>query len=237
MPLQNRVTPAGEIVAVGARGLFTGNRGCLHREDRTLGTSRWRSKLWITCTLDWRGRRRDVMPPGRWTALFFLDEATSLAAGHRPCAYCRRSDYLTYVEGWQRATGSPRPRAYEMDAVLHRQRVEPYTRRKVTYAARPADLPDGAMVDLDGPALWWRGRLLRWTFEGYGPAVDTPGGAVRVLTPAASVAVLAAGYRPVVHPSAIGSGDGHGGGGGAPAVHVEAGAAGDPGADLRGESR
>ena len=92
-PLQNRVNPAGEIVADPARGLLMGNRGCLHRADRTLGTARWRSKLWICCVLEWRGVRRDPMPPGRWTALFFLDEATALAAGHRPCGYCRRPAY------------------------------------------------------------------------------------------------------------------------------------------------
>ena len=96
-PLQNRVLPTGEIVADPARGLFMGNRGCLHGSDRRLGGVRWRSKLWICCTLVWRNVRRDPMPPGRWTALFFLDEATALAAGHRPCAYCRRPDYLSYA--------------------------------------------------------------------------------------------------------------------------------------------
>ncbi|MGC1286245.1 MAG: hypothetical protein WA895_25305, partial [Streptosporangiaceae bacterium] len=92
-PLQNRVTPEGEIVADPARGTLMGNRGCLHRADRTLGVTRWRSKMWICCVLRWRDVRRDVMPPGRWTALFFLDEATALAAGHRPCGYCRRVAY------------------------------------------------------------------------------------------------------------------------------------------------
>jgi hypothetical protein len=96
--LQNRVTPTGEIVADPARGMLMGNRGCIHGADRKLGVSRWRSKLWITCVLDWRGRTRDVMPPGRWTALFFLDEATALAAGHRPCGYCRRADHLWFAE-------------------------------------------------------------------------------------------------------------------------------------------
>src|SRR5215211_2432471 len=118
-PLQNRVTPTGEIVSDPARGLLMGNRGCLHDQDRTLRTARWRSKLWICCRLDFKGARRDPMPPGRWTALFFLDEATALSAGHRPCAYCRRADYLAYAEAWRRAAGlTVRLRAWEMDAQL-----------------------------------------------------------------------------------------------------------------------
>jgi hypothetical protein len=100
-PLQNRVLPSGEVVAIPARGLLMGNRGCIHRPDRTLGASRWRAKMWISCVLDWRGRRRDVMPPGRWTALFFLDEVTALAAGHRPCGYCRRADHRWFADSWR----------------------------------------------------------------------------------------------------------------------------------------
>ena len=115
MPLQNRVTPSGEIVADPSRGLLMGNRGCLHGPGRTLGVSRWRSKLWICCLLDYKGVRRDPMPPGRWTALFFLDEATALAAGHRPCGYCRRADYLAFAEAWRAARHLPRrPGAAEM---------------------------------------------------------------------------------------------------------------------------
>src|SRR4029453_688384 len=116
-PLQNRVTPAGEIVSDPARGLLMGNRGCLHGPDRRLGVTRWRSKLWICCTLTWKDVQRDPMPPGRWTALFFLDEATAFAAGPRPCAYCRRADFLAYARAWGRATGMPdRPYAAAMDA-------------------------------------------------------------------------------------------------------------------------
>ena len=123
MPLQNRVYPTGEIVADPARGLMMGNRGCLHGQGRELGVTRWRSKLWICCVLDWKDVRRDPMPPGRWTALFFLDEATALAAGHRPCAYCRRGDYLDFAEAWQAARALPaRPRAAEMDRLLHAER-------------------------------------------------------------------------------------------------------------------
>jgi hypothetical protein len=205
MPLQNRVTPTGEIVADPARGLLMGNRGCLHGPDRTLGTARWRSKLWIACVLDWRGRRRDPMPPGRWTALFFLDEATALAAGHRPCGYCRRQDYLAYAEAWERAFGLARPpRADEMNARLHAERVEPRTRRQRTRPAVAGDLPDGVMARHDGACgLLASGRFLQWSFAGYREPVKlAPDAAVELLTPPASVAVIAAGYRPILHPTA-----------------------------------
>jgi hypothetical protein len=205
MPLQNRVTPAGEIMADPARGLLMGNRGCLHRADRTLGPARWRSKLWICCVLDFRGRRRDPMPPGRWTALFFLDEVTALAAGHRPCGECRRQDYLAYAGAWQRAGGLARPpRAGEMDARLHAERVEPRTRRQRTRPATAGELPDGVMVRHRGACgLLGGGRFLPWSFAGYGdPVALAPGATVELLTPPASVAVIAAGYRPMLHPSA-----------------------------------
>ena len=205
MPLQNRVLPTGEIIAHPARGMLMGNRGCIHRPDQTLGVTRWRTKMWISCVLSWRGRRRDVMPPGRWTALFFLDEATALAAGHRPCGYCRRADHLWFAESWRAASGMPgRPRATEMDAVLHAERVEPRTRRKVTHAAAAGDLPDGAIVSHASMlGLWCRGTLLPWSFEGYGAPVPVgPRVVVTVLTPPSIVAALTAGYRPMVHPSA-----------------------------------
>ncbi|MCP2321894.1 hypothetical protein HDA40_000401 [Hamadaea flava] len=203
MPLQNRVDPTGDIVRDPGRGLFTGNRGCLHGADRELGGSRWRSKLWICCVLDWRGRQRDVMPPGRWTALFFLDEATAFAAGHRPCAYCRRRDFLAYAEAWRCAYQlGERPRAAEMDARLHAERVDPRSRRQRTGRALFADLPDGAMIGLGGPALKLGGLALPWSFAGYGEPVAA-GGEVEVLTPPSTVAVLAAGYRPVLHPTAL----------------------------------
>lgn len=194
--------PTGEIVRDPGRGLMMGNRGCLHGPGRELGTARWRSKLWICCVLRWKDVRRDVMPPGRWTALFFLDEATALAAGHRPCAYCRRQDFLGYAFAWAAAVGLPagqRPRAAAMDAVLHAERVRPPVRRRVT-----AELPDGVLVRVaDGPALLVGGRLQAWSFAGYGPPVRPPG-TVEVLTPPSTVAAIVAGYRPWLHPSAAG---------------------------------
>jgi len=204
-PLQNRVTPAGEIVAVPARGLLMGNRGCLHDADRKLGAARWRSKLWICCVLDRQGRRRDPMPPGGWTALFFLDEATALAAGHRPCGYCRRPAYRAYAEAWRVARGLVvPPGAGDMDVRLHAERVDPRSRRQRTSRALAATLPGGVMVHHDGvPGLLAGGRVLPWSFAGYAaPVALREDETVEVLTPPSSVAAIAAGYRPLLHPSA-----------------------------------
>jgi hypothetical protein len=203
-PLQNRVLPTGEIVAVPARGLLMGNRGCIHNVDRTLGVTRWRTKMWISCVLDWGGRKRDVMPPGRWTALFFLDEATALSAGHRPCGYCRRTDHRWFGESWRQSHGlAVRPYAWEMDIQLHAERVD-RRRTKLTRPALLGDLPDGAMVSHDGrPALVVGQTLRPWSPGGYEPAIsvrqDT---SLTLLTPPSIVAALAAGYRPFIHPTA-----------------------------------
>ena len=204
MPLQNRVTPSGEIVADPGRGLMMGNRGCLHGQRRSLGVSRWRSKLWICCLLDFKGVQRDPMPPGRWTALFFLDEATALAAGHRPCGYCRRPDYVAFTEAWRAARQLPRrPMAPEMDAALHRQRTD-RSRRTLTHRAPAAGLPDGVMVRRAGqPGLLIAGQVRPWSFHGYGAPVPAGPGPVEVLTPPSIVAAITAGYQPLVHASAL----------------------------------
>ncbi len=204
-PLQNRVTPAGEIVSDPGRGLLMGNRGCLHGPDRRLGSARWRSKRWICCVLDWQGIQRDPMPPGRWTALFFLDEATAFAAGHRPCACCRRQPFLSFAAAWRQAHGPDRrPSADEMDARLHAERVDSRSRRQLTRQALAGQLPDGVMIRHDGVAgLLAGGRLLPWSFAGYlAPVALRPGMQAELLTPPATVAVIAAGYRPLLHPSA-----------------------------------
>jgi hypothetical protein len=205
MPLQNRVMPTGEIIADPSRGTMMGNRGCLHGQGRELGVSRWRSKLWICCVLEWKGVRRDPMPPGRWTALFFLDEATALAAGHRPCGYCRRGDYLSFGDAWRRAQGlERRPKAQEMDAVLHAERVDSRSRQQLTRPASVRDLPDGVMVRSRGRVtLFFQGRLFPWSFNGYGPPLAVALSTVEVLTPPAIVSVIAAGYRPSIHPTAV----------------------------------
>jgi hypothetical protein len=204
-PLQNRVTPAGEIVADPARGTLMGNRGCLHRADRTLGVSRWRSKMWICCVLRWRDVRRDPMPPGRWTALFFLDEATALAAGHRPCGYCRRAAYASFAEAWRLAAGlALAPRAGEMDARLHAERVDPRTREQRTRPAVAGELPGGTMVRHAGACGLLAGQaFLPWTLRGYlAPVPLGPATPVELLTPPSTVAAIAAGYRPLLHPTA-----------------------------------
>lgn len=205
-PLQNRVLPTGEIVSDPARGTLMGNRGCIHHPDRTLGPARWRTKMWISCVLVWRDVRRDVMPPGRWTALFFLDEATAMAAGHRPCGYCRRPDYLAYAAAWQQAAGlARRPKAGQMDTVLHAERVHSRTRRQRTRPARVGDLPDGVMIRHDGViGLLTGGRMLPWSLAGYrpDPVSIAPDTTVELLTPPSSVAAMTAGYRPLLHPTA-----------------------------------
>lgn len=205
MALQNRVTPFGEIVADPARGTLMGNRGILHDDHRQLGRRRWQHRTWIACRLDFRGRHREVMTPHRYTELFFLDEAVAIAAGHRPCYECRRADYRAWQAAWSRARdGAPQPSAGEMDAVLHRDRIDPATRRQRTWQAAYPDLPDGTFVVRNADAWLVRGDLLlRWTPARYSGDVRRPAtGEVMVLTPRASVALLAAGYLPQTHPSA-----------------------------------
>jgi len=210
MPLQNRVTPEGEIIATPHRGLMMGNRGgCFHLPDRTLGARRWSTRQWIACVLEFKGRHRQaMMQPNRYTELFFLDEATALAAGHRPCFECRRRDAERFAALWAEVRGWPAPaRAPEMDATLHAERVGAQV-RKITYRAQLAGLPDGVFVRIadDGPAqanLVDNGRILAWSPAGYGPALPAPKRRdLEVLTPRSIVAVLSSGYRPMLHPSA-----------------------------------
>jgi hypothetical protein len=199
MPLQNRVTPTGEIVALPGRGLMMGNRGVLHDDNRRIVRS-MQSKRWITCVLEFRGIRRTVMTPHRWTELFFLDEATAFAAGHRPCAECRRADYKRFQSLWQQCFGGPSD-ANSMDAVLHAQRAK--GRAKRTWHTDIAALPDGTYVSLDGvPYIVWRDTLVAWGDAGYGNSKRRPArGEVEVLTPPSIVAIFKAGYVPGVHPS------------------------------------
>ncbi|MBM3547541.1 MAG: hypothetical protein FJX54_11345 [Alphaproteobacteria bacterium] len=201
MPLQNRVTPFGEIVAVAARGLFTGNRGIIHDpETKTLLKRRWTTKAWICCTLDWRGRRREPMAQRSWTELFFLDEATAFAAGHRPCFYCRRQDALAFREAWAKGQGRKAASAPEMDEVLHTERLDAHRKKRLHPPA--ADLPDGSMVAAGGDAYMIAdGKPLLWSVAGYrrGGSLPRIGG---MITPPTIVAAFSAGYRPALHPSA-----------------------------------
>ena len=198
-PLQNRSAPDGSLHAVAARGTLMGNRGGrLHRSDGTLGSARWRGPAWIACRLAFKGRRRSVMGAG-YTEIFFLDEATALAAGHRPCFECRRTDALAFAAAWAEAyLLDTLPKAAAMDRLLHAQ-------RRAAHDSLPiGDLPPGSIFAAD-ELFWLRTPegVQRWSFEGYGPAArEDPARTVQAVTPAASRAVLAAGYRPRLHPSA-----------------------------------
>jgi hypothetical protein len=205
MPLQNRVTPFGEILPLAARGGFMGNRGILHDRRRRLGAARWRHRHWIICRLEFKDWRREVMTPNRYTELFFLDEATALAAGHRPCALCRRGAYDAFRAALDDAAG--RLGADQLDRRLHQARIEQGTRDQQRLPAALDDLPPGAMIGLAGqPATAWlvqKNALRPWSPEGYGAPIDRPAGlAVTLLTPLPTVAALRGGYRPVLHASA-----------------------------------
>jgi hypothetical protein len=228
VPAPNRVTPTGEIVAIDQRGLFLGNRGCLHVRPREIARP-WQVRRWITCALEFKGWAAPMWEPRRWTPLFFWDEAVALAAGHRPCALCRRADYNRWVGAWQAALGSGlRPSADQMDRRLHADRLDGRTQRRHVHPW--PDLPPGTFValgddpwgaQLDGAggrpsgtsgapdlggaqaALVLDDRVVPWSAAGYRPAVERPGhGDAVVLTPRVTVEVMQAGYRPVVHRSA-----------------------------------
>lgn len=196
MPLQNRVSPFGEIVATAHRGRFTGNRGIIHDPaTKTLLNRRWSSKAWITCVCEFRGRRRKVMSRRSWTELFFLDEATSFAAGHRPCFYCRRDDATAFRDAWAAGHGISKPYATEMDARLHSERLDGRVKRLHPLPMPVSELPDGAMVATDGESyLIAKGNAWRWSFAGYSRA-QTDLTAAMLLTPPSIVNALRAGYR------------------------------------------
>lgn len=196
MTHRNRVLPDGRIIAHPSRGTFTGNRGILVARDGRMTNRQWAARAWITCLLEFRGRRRPVAQPGTWTELFFLDEAVALAAGHRPCAYCRRADYTAYRD---RFPGTPK--AVEMDAQLHAERLA--GREKRLHEVQVDTLPDGAFILHDGAPHLVRGAHLHpFRPDGYGSAIPRPRGVAPALTPPSSLRVLTSGYRPRMHPSA-----------------------------------
>ncbi len=212
MPRQNRVTPFGEIVAVPERGTFLGNRGILHDAGERI-LRPWQVKRWLVCELEFRGRHRQVMAPNRYTELFFLDEATAFAAGHRPCFECRRAWFLAFRAAWMEGNGWPAAgapiRVDALDARLHAERLLPDRSRR-TYEAGLRDLPSGTFVTLaDRPAqpyLVLERALLAWSHAGYTERLPRGGvDTVRVLTPRSVVNALAAGYAPVIHQSALAS--------------------------------
>jgi hypothetical protein len=195
------VTPYGGLIATEARGTLMGNRGCVHSDDGRI-VREWQVRRWIACALSFRGRWRFVMPPGRWTALFFLDEATALAAGHRPCAECRWADYRRFQDAFLAARPGHAAGADAMDRTLHAARVRD-RRTGRTHEALVATLPQGTFVEVAGrPWLVGDGELLAWTPAGYTQRRPLPPGQVTVLTPAPTVAAIRAGYVALVHPSA-----------------------------------
>ncbi|CAN5557503.1 hypothetical protein BH10PSE4_BH10PSE4_32050 [soil metagenome] len=202
MPLQNRVTPFGDIVAIPQRGMFTGNRGIIHDPaTKTLLTKRWASRAWLICTCDYKGVRRDVMAGRSWTELFFLDEATALSAGHRPCFLCRREAAEDFAHAWMRAKAAARPSVRTIDDQLHQERLEGRAKRLHPLDAPVEDLPDGTMIAVDQTAyLIWSGETHAWTEEGYEPATAIEQTAA-LLTPPSTLAVLRAGYSLVAHSS------------------------------------
>ena len=205
MPRQNRVTPAGELIVTNARGQFMGNRGVLHNDNSELTAKRWTHQQWIICLLEFKGRKRDpLMKPGCYTELFFGDEATALAAGHRPCWECNRGRYNQFKAAWLKGNPEygfdPKVSIKEIDRVLHQERTHS-ARKNNPYRSKLGDLPDGVFVmtdDAEGQYfLIQYGMLMRWSPEGYkhGPLVDSQQ-EVSVLTPKSTVNAIRAGYSP-----------------------------------------
>ncbi|RNC96390.1 hypothetical protein [Oceaniradius stylonematis] len=204
MTLQNRVTPFGVIIATKARGAFMGNRGIIHNADtKTLHSMRrWTLKAWLICLCDFKGRRRPVMGKGSYTELFFLDEATALAAGHRPCFECRRADAQAFSAAFAKGTGLAVPKASAMDRILHAERLDGRAKRLHPMPAAADRLPDGAMLASGTDALLVAARRpWRWSPEGYRRMDQWPEN-LTMLTPPSTMAALAAGYRPQIDASA-----------------------------------
>jgi hypothetical protein len=210
MPRRNRVDPWGDLNAVPERGLFTGNRGCVV-DDSGEVVRHHRGQLWITCLTEYRDWRSPLARPGRWTPLFFLDDAVALSAGHRPCGLCRRDAYLSYRDAVSRAAGSPQPlTAADLNRRLSAERLTPgrglhRAADRIVWTAELDRLPAGTVIvdEERSPRLLLDDRLLSFTFAGWAEPQPRPdAGVVRVLTPPTSVAALCHGFRPALHPSA-----------------------------------
>lgn len=207
MPLQNRVDPWGQLNAVSTKLALLGNRGILHNDKKQIVTQ-WKSKAWLTCQIEFKGRESPVFEPNSYSQLFFVDEASAFAAGHRPCAECRLERFKEFKAAWIEANREliqgENPTIADIDKVIHAERVTE-EKRKRTFVAQFGSLPAGTMIEVDGtPLLVWRGKLLPWSFEGYGKSqAPLPSStSVQVLTPASVVRVFAAGFTPQVHLSA-----------------------------------
>lgn len=199
--LQNRVNPFGEIITTPARGSFMGNRGVIHNAQKQI-THAFKHKAWIICTLEFKGRKRTVMTPDRWTELFFLDEATAFAAGHRPCFECRKEDAKRFKSCW--IAGNPSynfnmtTSIKEIDEVIHCERIDS-AKKKVTHQRMSSDLVEGTFVAIDdAPYLFSKGRLHRWTPSGYEISTAAPDASMMtILTPSSVFNAFNAGYVPV----------------------------------------
>ncbi len=208
MSKQNRVTPYGEIVALPQRGLFTGNRGVLHNEQQEV-IRPYKLKAWIICRLQFKGRRRAIMQPNHYTELFFLDEATALAAGHRPCFECQRERANAFRAAWQAGNHPSHTdtavKVADMDNVLHEERLTSARllkdKKKRMFTAVLNQLPEGTLVEIAArPYLIWQEKLFLWTPGGYSPTIlPVNAKPVQVLTPASTVNALANGYVPIIH--------------------------------------
>lgn len=202
MPARNRVTPTGEIVAIPLRGAWTGNRGILHRGRDIVRFHG--SDLWITCALQFKGRHHEQWQAGHYTVLFFHDEAVAFAAGHRPCAECRRSSYNAYRTAWTAGLGGDLPSARDMNRQLHRERIVAGAHRRRLHEVPWNDLPNGTFATIEGtPAIVVGDHITDWTNAGYGLRRARPRtGLASVLTPPSTIAALRAGYEAQIDPSA-----------------------------------
>lgn len=205
MPYRNRVDPGGGLHAVSERGLFFGNRGCIHNAQGEIGRKKPVDR-WIICVTEFKGRKRKLLQPGRYTELFFLDEATALAAGHRPCFECRRADANRFRVAMAEVRGVEHLSADEIDRILKPERARPVDDpSRLLNCKEVSALPDGAMLRRDSGYLLKLGQsLLPWSFGGYGAGwpLDDFDKPLWLATPRSVVAVLKAGYAPVLHPSA-----------------------------------
>ena len=207
MPLQNRIDPWGDLVAIKARGEFLGNRGILHDDDKNI-VKPWAHKNWVTCELSFKGIKRELFGPNSYSELFFLDEATALAAGHRPCAHCRRQRYNEFKRFWGIAIGlldidTASVSSQEIDKRLHSERAS-RSREKILFNEKISEVPEGALIALgDEVYLVWGGHIHKWSHHGYSSAQQLPSNnqVVQVITPQTIVQMYKVGFKPLVHAS------------------------------------
>jgi hypothetical protein len=199
--LQNRVDPLGRFIKTSARGSWMGNRGVIHKHKQI--TKMFKHKAWITCTLEFKGRKRTVMTPGRWTELFFLDEATAFSAGHRPCFECRKDDAQRFKSCWIKGNPthdfSMTTSINKIDEIIHGERID-NEKNKVIHQRISSDIPEGTFILMNNdPYVFTKGRLYRWTAFGYTDSIAVPEASIlTILTPHSVVNAFRAGYVPQI---------------------------------------